>query len=58
MEFLKEILGEELFTQFESKINEKTKAVIVNSPNNPSGAVYSEDTVKKLAAILDLELKL
>ena len=41
------------FKAFEEAINEHTKAVIVNSPNNPSGAVYSEDTVKKLAAILE-----
>lgn len=41
------------FKAFEEAINEKTKAVIVNSPNNPSGAVYSEETVKKLSAILD-----
>ena len=34
-------------------INEKTKAVIVNSPNNPTGAVLTEDTVRKLAALLD-----
>ena len=37
---------------FESKINEKTKAVIVNSPNNPSGVVYSEETVKALCEVL------
>ena len=30
----------------------KTKAVIINSPNNPSGMVYSEETLKELAAIL------
>ena len=41
------------FEAFEAAITEKTKAVIVNSPNNPSGTVYSEDTVKKLAAILE-----
>lgn len=41
------------FETFEASINESTKAVIVNSPNNPCGAVYSEDTVKKLAAILE-----
>ena len=41
------------FDAFEQAINENTKAVLVNSPNNPSGAVYSEDTVKKLAAILE-----
>ena len=37
---------------FESRINEKTKAVIVNSPNNPSGVVYTEDTVKALCEVL------
>lgn len=41
------------FAAFEAAINENTKAVIVNSPNNPSGAVYSEETVKKLAAVLE-----
>ncbi len=40
------------FSEFEKCISPKTKAVIVNSPNNPSGAVYSEDTIKKLAAIM------
>ena len=29
-----------------------TKAVVVNSPNNPSGAVYSEQTIKRLADML------
>lgn len=33
-------------------ITEKTKAVIVNNPNNPSGAVYSAQTLKKLDEIL------
>ena len=41
------------FAAFEAAINEKTKAVIVNSPNNPSGTLYSEENVKKLAAILE-----
>jgi aspartate aminotransferase len=41
------------FDEFDKLINEKTKAIIVNSPNNPSGAVYSEDTIKKLAARLE-----
>lgn len=41
------------FDAFEAAINEKTKAVIVNSPNNPSGTLYSEETVKKLASILE-----
>ena len=37
---------------FESRINGHTKAVIVNSPNNPSGVVYSEETVKALCEVL------
>lgn len=37
---------------FESKITEKTKAVIMNSPNNPSGVVYSEETIKAVCAVL------
>lgn len=40
------------FNAFEKAINKKTKAVLVNSPNNPCGVVYSEDTVKKLAQML------
>lgn len=39
--------------EFAEKINEKTKAVIVNNPNNPSGVVYSEKTIQKLAGILE-----
>lgn len=41
------------FKAFEEAINEKTAAVIINSPNNPSGAVYSRETLKKLGEILD-----
>lgn len=37
---------------FESKINPNTKAVIVNSPNNPSGVVYTEECIKEICAIL------
>lgn len=39
--------------EFEKKINKRTKAVIVNNPNNPTGVVYSEETIIKLAEILD-----
>lgn len=41
------------FHAFEQALSPATKAVIVNSPNNPSGAVYSEATIKMLAEILD-----
>lgn len=40
------------FAAFEQMLTAKTKAIIVNSPNNPSGAVYSEATIKRLADIL------
>jgi len=40
-------------TEFALKITAKTKAIIVNNPNNPTGVVYSEDTIKKMAAILE-----
>lgn len=43
--------------EFEEKITPKTKAVIVNTPNNPTGVVYSEDTIKKLAAIMEAKQK-
>ncbi len=39
--------------EFEQKITPKTKAVIVNTPNNPTGVVYSEETIKKLASIME-----
>lgn len=38
--------------EFESKINNKTKAVIINTPNNPTGVIYSEDIIRKLSDIL------
>ena len=40
------------FDELESRITKNTKGVIINSPNNPSGAVYSEATIKKLAELL------
>lgn len=33
-------------------LNEKTKAMIVNSPNNPSGAILSEENLKAVAEVL------
>ncbi len=38
---------------FEEAINENTKCVIINSPNNPSGVVYSEETIKAVAEIMN-----
>ena len=37
---------------FEAAINEKTKAVVINSPNNPSGVVYSVETIEKMCDLL------
>jgi len=45
------------FKALEKAINVHTKAVIINSPNNPSGAVYSEETIKKLADLLEVKSK-
>ena len=39
--------------EFEAKLTPKTRAVIVNTPNNPTGVVYSEDTIKKMAAVME-----
>lgn len=38
-------------------VTPKTKAVIINNPNNPTGVVYSEETLKKLAAVLEAKQK-
>lgn len=43
--------------KFEEMINEKTKAVIINNPNNPTGVVYSESIIKELAAVMDRKSK-
>ena len=43
--------------EFEEKITEKTKAVIVNTPNNPTGVVYSEATIQNLAEMLEKKQK-
>ena len=40
------------FAAFEKAITPNTKGVVVNSPNNPSGVVYSRQTLEQLAAIL------
>ena len=38
-------------------INTKTKAVIVNTPNNPTGVIYSEQLIKELASVLNEKSK-
>lgn len=43
--------------EFEQKISPKTKAIIVNTPNNPTGVVYSEETIQKMATILEKKQK-
>lgn len=40
------------FEALDKVLNPRTMAVLVNTPNNPSGTVYSEETVKRLAAVL------
>ena len=40
------------FDAFERAITPHTKGVVVNTPNNPSGVVYSQETLERLAAIL------
>lgn len=41
------------FPALKKAIGPHTRAVLVNSPNNPSGAVYSEETILQLAALLN-----
>lgn len=38
--------------EFKEKITPKTKAVIINSPNNPTGVIYSKETIIELSEIL------
>ena len=38
---------------FERKLSAKTKAVIINNPHNPTGVVYSEETIRRLAEVLE-----
>ena len=45
------------FQELEKTINEHTKGIIVNSPNNPSGKVYSTESIVKLANLLEQKQK-
>ena len=40
------------FDAFEEMLTEKVAAVLINTPNNPSGTVYSTETIRRLAAIM------
>ncbi len=40
------------FAAFEEMINEKTMAILINTPKNPSGIVYSAETLTRLADVL------
>lgn len=42
---------------FEKLITDKTRVVILNTPNNPTGVVYSEETIKQIAEILKRKQK-
>ena len=41
------------FTTLEANLNENTKALIINSPNNPCGVIYSAETLRRLSALLE-----
>ena len=45
------------FAAFEQALSPAVKAVVVNSPNNPSGVVYAAETIQKLAGILEAKSK-
>lgn len=45
------------FEAFEEMLTEKVAAILINSPNNPSGTVYSVETIQKLAQIMEEKQK-
>ena len=42
---------------FEQMLTEKVTCVLINTPNNPTGVIYSEETLQKIAAILEKKQK-
>ena len=44
-------------TELENSITPKTRGIIINSPNNPAGTVYDEETIKAISLILDKKQK-
>lgn len=45
------------FAALEAAVSARTKAIIVNSPNNPTGVVLSEETIKELSILLNKKQK-
>lgn len=45
------------FTALEKAITSKTKAMIINTPNNPTGVIYDKNTIQELANLLDKKQK-
>ena len=45
------------FSELEKRITPKTAAIIINSPNNPSGVIYSRETIEGLASLLEAKEK-
>jgi aspartate aminotransferase len=45
------------FSAFEEMLTQKVMAVLINTPNNPSGVVYSADTLRELARLLTVKSK-
>ena len=43
--------------EFAQKITEKTRAVIIDNPHNPTGVVYSEETIQEVARIMEEKQK-
>lgn len=43
--------------EFEQKLSPNTKAVIINNPHNPTGVIFSEETIQRLAAIMEAKEK-
>ena len=43
--------------ELEKEITSKTKAIIINSPNNPSGVIYNENTIIKMSKILKMKVE-
>lgn len=45
------------FDRLEAAVSERTKGIFVNSPNNPSGVVFTEESIVRLAAFLESKEK-